>query len=156
MRDTPEKRKDYKHYWYAPVYTGLAGSAVGAAVGAWRGQSALLFSLHLGIGYTIFGASFSSSLYGLEYVRQEEGILNWVGAGAVAGAVTSLITAGPRQAGRGAVFFGGMGMIAESISDLVESSISNYKDRRAKQRFGHPTAPSAWGGDKAIGRAEKR
>ena len=51
--------KDYSHYLYAPVYTGLLGTGMGTALGAWRGHSPLLYALHLGIGYGVFGATFS-------------------------------------------------------------------------------------------------
>lgn len=35
---------------------------------------------------------YTATLYGLERLRGQEGTMNWVGAGAAAGAVTSLIT----------------------------------------------------------------
>lgn len=142
--------KDYTQYWYTPVYTSLLGASIGTAAGAWRGHSTLLLALHLGIGYGVFGATFSSTLYGLQQLRGEEGTMNWVGAGAAAGAVTSLITAGPKQVVRGAFFFGGVGSVAESVCDIIGNSITEYKDKRARQRFGQPTTPPAWGGNKGL------
>ena len=61
-------------------------------------------------------------------------------------------TAGPKQVVRGAVFFGGVGLVAESVCDIIGMSITEYKDKRAKQRFGQPTTPPAWGGNKGLGR----
>ena len=39
--------------------TGAFGAAFGTAYGALRGQSSLLYALHLGIGYAVFGGTFS-------------------------------------------------------------------------------------------------
>lgn len=48
------------------------------------------------------------------------------------------------------MFFGGVGMVAENICDIIGTSITEYKDKRAKQRLGQPTTPTAWGGDRAL------
>lgn len=45
--------------FYLHCATGLAGVGLGTAVGSLRGHSPLLYALHMGIGYGVFGATFS-------------------------------------------------------------------------------------------------
>jgi len=48
--------------------------------------------LHSSVSSLCLFHQITATLYGLERLRGQDGIINWVGAGAAAGAVTSLIT----------------------------------------------------------------
>ena len=45
-------------------------------------------------------------------------------------------SAGPKKLVSGAVFFGGIGLIAESICTLIGDSVEEYKDKRTIQKLG--------------------
>lgn len=58
-RDTPRLTQHTPDPLYLHCATGLAGVGLGTAVGSLRGHSPLLYALHMGIGYGVFGATFS-------------------------------------------------------------------------------------------------